>query len=137
MSRRLELRAELADIARLNDWLKDRFDEAGLPPERAGPVKLSLNEAVTNTITHGYPEPESDGEIAVELDIGEDIITALVVDDAIAFNPLDVPEARKIESLETAQIGGFGVKLMREMSSGMAYERIDGRNRLSMTFPRG
>lgn len=135
MSRRLQLRVELGEVARLNQWLKDRFDEGGLSSGLAGNIKLCLNEAVTNAISYGFEEPRR-GEVVVELDIAQERVTALLVDDGVAFNPLEAPVAKKIESLETAQIGGFGIKLMRDLSSSLSYERVDGRNRLTLRFDR-
>lgn len=121
----------------MNAWLADRFAETGVPGKIAGNIKLCLNEAVTNTISYGFPDGGDDAEIGVDLDIGNDTAVATLVDNGVAFDPLSVPEAVKIENLETAQIGGFGVKLMRELSSSIAYEHVDGRNRLTMTFQLG
>jgi len=134
VSARIDLGCSLGEISRLNAWLADRFSEGGVPDKAAGNIKLCLNEAVTNTISYGFPDG-GDAEIGVDLDISDDIAVATLVDNGIAFNPLMVPEAAKIESLETAQIGGFGVKLMRELSASIAYEYAGGRNRLTMTFP--
>lgn len=133
MSARIDLGCSLGEISRLNAWLAERFAEAGLSEKPAGNIKLCLNEAVTNTISYGFADGD-DAEISVELDIGDDIAVVTLVDNGVAFDPLSVPEATKITDLETAQIGGFGVKLMRELSSSIAYEYADGRNRLTMTF---
>ena len=136
MSARIDLGCSLGEISRLNAWLADRFAETGVPGKVAGNIKLCLNEAVANTISYGFAEGD-DAEIGIELDIGDDIAVATLVDNGVAFDPLSVPEAAKITDLETAQIGGFGVKLMRELSSSIAYEYADGRNRLTMTFQLG
>jgi len=133
VSARIDLGCSLGEISRLNAWLAERFAEAGLSEKPAGNIKLCLNEAVTNTISYGFADGD-DAEISVELDIGDDIAVVTLVDNGVAFDPLSVPEATKITDLETAQIGGFGVKLMRELSSSIAYEYADGRNRLTMTF---
>ena len=133
MIARIDLGCSLGEISRLNAWLADRFAEAGLPEKPAGNIKLCLNEAVTNTISYGFGDRD-DGEIGVELDIGDRTAVATLVDNGVAFDPLSVPEAAKITDLETAEIGGFGVKLMRELSSSIAYEHAGGRNRLTMTF---
>lgn len=133
MHQRIDLRGELAEVSRLNDWLKERFERDGVPDATASKIRLCLNEAVTNTISYGFPSGDA-AEIGVDLEIGEDAATAELVDNGIAFNPLELPEAAKISNLETARVGGFGVKLMRESSNTIAYERSGGRNRLTMTF---
>ncbi len=133
MSARINLSRDLAEVSRLNAWLAERFSESGVPDGIAGNIKLCLNEAVTNTISYGFPDG-GHVEIGIDLDIGDDIAVATLVDNGIAFDPLSLPEASKIESLETARIGGFGVKLMREVSWSIAYERGGDRNHLTMTF---
>lgn len=133
MKARIDLGCSLGEISRLNAWLAERFAEFGVPDKAAGNIKLCLNEAVTNTISYGFPEG-GDAEIGIELDIGDDTAVAVLVDNGLAFNPLMAPEAAKIESLETAQIGGFGIKLMREVSSSIVHEYSGGRNRLTMSF---
>lgn len=133
MSRHIDLGCDIGEVARLNAWLAEQFAEGGVPPKAAGNIKLCLNEAVTNTISYGFPDPAG-AEIGIMLEFQEDSATATVVDNGIAFNPLDVPDAAKIEDLKTAQIGGFGIKLMREAASSISHERTGGRNRLTMTF---
>ncbi|MAZ16674.1 MAG: hypothetical protein CL535_10145 [Ahrensia sp.] len=136
MNARIDLGCSLGEISRLNAWLADRFAEMGLPEKPAGNIKLCLNEAVTNTISYGFADRDG-AEISVELDIGDDKAVATLIDNGVAFDPLTVPEAAKITDLETAQIGGFGVKLMRELSSSIDHERAGGRNRLTMRFDLG
>ena len=133
MSRRLDLRGDLAEISRLNAWLKDRFSAGGIPEKTAGDIKLCLNEMVANAISYGFPDG-GEAEVSVELDIGDDRAVATLLDNGAAFNPLDGPDVRKITDLETAQIGGFGIMLMRQTASAVDYAREGGRNRLTMTF---
>jgi anti-sigma regulatory factor (Ser/Thr protein kinase) len=38
------------------------------------------------------------------------------------------------DNLESAKIGGLGIHLARQFSDSMLYERIDGTNRVSLTF---
>ncbi|WP_306117612.1 MULTISPECIES: ATP-binding protein [unclassified Roseitalea] len=129
MQDRLTLDADPAALARLNDWLAARFSEAGLAPAVAADMKLCLNEAVTNTICHGFDDPAG-ARIAVELQAGPRRAVALVTDNGRPFDPLAAPLAAPIESLRSAQIGGFGIKLMRDTASALHYERVGDTNRL-------
>lgn len=133
MSRRIDLRRDLAEIARLNAWLAERFREAGLPDKTAGDIKLCLNEMTTNVISYGFPGG-GEAEIVVDLDIGGEQAVATLTDNGVPFDPLDVPAAGKITDLETAQIGGFGIMLTRQTASSIAYRRENGRNSLTMIF---
>jgi serine/threonine-protein kinase RsbW len=130
LAARIELAASLPEVGRLNDWLAGVLAGDGLSPAAADACKLCLNELVANTVLYGYPDGK-EGRIVVSVDRQGEAFAVLLEDDGIAFDPLSAPEARPMQGLEDARIGGFGIKLFRESSREARYERSGGRNRLS------
>lgn len=127
--RRISLAPEISEVSRLNDWLDQAFAESAAPTEACADLKLCLNEAVTNTILYGYadqPAPKLD----IEIKLDGRAAAALVTDNGIAFDPLDHPGREKPTDLETAEIGGFGVQLIRQTADIVEYQRSGGENRL-------
>ena len=99
-------------------------------------MRLCLDEVVTNVVSYafdGIPDPA----LTVELEVGPEVLTAVVVDNGRAFDPLGHPLAPRLSDLETAPIGGFGIRLLRETASALRYERLGGRNRLTITCRQG
>ena len=128
----LRLTRASEDIARLNGLLADLFARAGTDPTVAGDLKLCLNEAVANVMAHG----ETAGDplrIDVRLRIGTGGALAVVEDNCTLFDPLSRPKAQPITGLDDAQVGGFGIALIRDTARTVIWEPLGSRgNRLTL-----
>jgi anti-sigma regulatory factor (Ser/Thr protein kinase) len=120
------------DIVRLNAVLADLFAGAGTEPAVAGDMKLCLNEALANVMAYG----ETAGEplrIDVRVSAGGGTVRAVVEDNCALFDPLAQPPARPITGLEDAQVGGFGIALIRDTARDVLWEPLGHRgNRLTL-----
>lgn len=119
-------------LSTLNAWYADQIASADLPPRVVGDMKLCLNELVTNVISYAFRDQPAP-QLSVTLHLAAPEIRAEIVDNGLPFDPLAVPEAPPLDDLETAPIGGFGIKLVRETARALRYERVEGENRLSFT----
>jgi serine/threonine-protein kinase RsbW/sigma-B regulation protein RsbU (phosphoserine phosphatase) len=128
----LHLTPRLSEVARLNEWLEAQAAKASVPAGLVADMRLCLEEVITNVVSYAF-----DGvlapEVTVEFEAGPDVLTAVVADNGRAFDPLDHPLAPRLSDLKTAPIGGFGIRLLRETASAVRYERLEGRNRLTIT----
>ena len=129
MADTLDLMPELAEIERLNVWYDELCAEAALDAAVAAAMKLCLNEAVANVISYGKI---SSGKITCTISIDPQNIEVVLSDPGIPFDPTEAPVATAMDGLETAQIGGFGIKLIRETAREINYRREDGRNILTL-----
>ena len=68
--------------------------------------------------------------ISVAVEMNGDVASATLIDNGKAFDPLSLPTPPTPTDLETAQVGGFGVALIRQSSSFVDYQRTENRNRL-------
>jgi anti-sigma regulatory factor (Ser/Thr protein kinase) len=127
--RRLSLKPEVSEVARLNRWLDDAFRETGAPSAVARDLKLCLNEAVSNSILYGF-DGIAEPQIDVALTLDDTRATALVVDNGTPFDPTTWPAREKPESLDQAAACGFGLQLMRETADRIEYSRVNEQNRL-------
>jgi serine/threonine-protein kinase RsbW len=118
-------------VTRMNRWLDDAFVEAGTAAPVADDLKLCLNEAVANAMLYGFRDTVAP-EIDIEIGLGRASASAVLTDNGKPFNPLDWPQRPKLTRLEDATIGGFGIQLIRQTATSVDYDRIDGRNRLSV-----
>ena len=127
----LTLRNDLAELSRLAACIDEFF--APLQPDDQDVLafQLSLEEVVTNVINHGY---RNGGEhrFAVTFSADGDRVTAIVADDAPAFNPLARPEVDINAPLEERPIGGLGIHLVKKLMDEVRYEHRDGRNILTL-----
>jgi anti-sigma regulatory factor (Ser/Thr protein kinase) len=130
----IALRHDRADMERLANWIDRRVEALALSPAAANAVRLCLEEAVINVITHNDPPADPAASIQVCLDRCDGRLTVRIEDRCAPFDPLAAPERAQPEGLEDAPIGGLGIKLMRSFASTLEYRREDGANRLLLRF---
>ncbi len=118
---------KIEEVSRFLDCVEQFGQQAGLSNEQIHAVMLSLDEAVTNTISYGYPQG-GEHKIRISLKKGDHDFTAVIEDDGVAFNPLEAPEADLTLSLEQRPIGGLGIHFMRTFMDSLNYSRTEGKN---------
>jgi anti-sigma regulatory factor (Ser/Thr protein kinase) len=124
------LAADLGEIERMNDWLAEHCNVDEQVFQR---LKLCLNEAVENVIRYGDAGAGAH-EIELRLDCRNNCAAFELRDSGRAFDPLHTRPRQAYDDLATAEIGGFGLVLMKEAASEIAYERKSGRNVLTARF---
>lgn len=127
----LPLTSSLEEIPRVADAV-----EAFCGPLEPGPrdlhaLQLALEEAVTNVISHGYGGRPGHA-FTLELRREGRRVTAVLTDDAPAYDPLARAEVDVHAPLAERGIGGLGVHLVKKLMDSAAYERRDGRNVLTL-----
>ena len=129
----LVLRNRLEDVGAMAEAVEGFLAARGFAPGAAAQLVLALDELVTNAISYGF-EPGVEVEAAVRITLGADgpTIRATVEDCGRPFDPLSVAEPDTTAGLEARDIGGLGVHLVRQIVDEIAYERIDGRNRVRL-----
>ncbi len=129
----LSLRNDSAEIARMVSWLGGVTTPLGLSPRTAHALELCLTEAVTNIVSHAFP-PGSVHEVSVSLWSDDIAVHAEIADDGPPFDPVahELPPPPK--DLESAPIGGLGIKLMHSFADRLAYRRCGTTNRLQLSF---
>lgn len=129
---RLVLRTSLTEIERLAAWVDGVANHAALAPDTIFALQLCLEEAVANIVMYsGAPEQMP---ISVHFTPENGGATVFIEDGGRPFDPTALPPRIKPVSLDETRIGELGVHLIRHYSSAMRYERLDGRNRLVLTF---
>jgi len=125
---------QLSDVFVGLDRCEQLLLEAGVTPSLSGDVRLVLEELLVNTVDHGYPDGRA-GQIRALLHPGTDAVTIELIDDGIAFDPIQSAEPSLPGDLaDREQIGGLGIHLARTMTSEMRYTRDAHRNHLLLRF---
>ena len=87
-------------------------------------IRLSVDEAVINAITHGHGDGINDPKIPVRVDyvIDDNSIAVRVTDTGLGFNPSAVPDPTLEENLY--RVTGRGIYLMRQAMDRVVYNSI-------------
>ncbi len=130
-SDKLVLTNKVSEVKRLNAFIKSVTDRLGLKPSLAGNIKLAVEEAVVNVIDYAYL-PGVEGEVTVEADSNGKRLKIVISDAGTAFDPTQKARADTTLSAEERPVGGLGILLVRELMDSINYERLNGRNVLTL-----
>jgi len=130
----LTLRNDRAEIGRMAEWVDGILADLALPQRAAYALRLCLEEAVTNIISHAF-EPDTTHDIQIGVWRDDAAVHAEISDDGRAFDPLTHQEREAPANLESAEIGGLGIKLMRGFAGVISHRRDGAMNQLVLSFP--
>lgn len=126
----LVLENRLTEILRLEDFVKQAGQRAGIPADETEMVLLAVEEAVTNVIRYAYGDGE--GLIRLTAACRDGNLVFELRDSGRAFDPTQVPEADVTLPAEERTPGGLGLLLVRRIMDEVRYQRTDGENRLTL-----
>lgn len=131
MERSIVLANEISEISRLNGFIEDIGEEFSLTPDVVFNLNLVLEEAVVNIINYAYPKEEHQS-IYLSAILHEGSIVLILTDTGKEFDPTMAPETDVTLSADEREIGGLGIFLIRQIMNEVRYERIDGKNILTL-----
>ena len=131
MEKKLILQNEVAEISKLAIFIDELGEEFGLSPELVFNLNLVLEEAVSNVILYAYPKEEHQTISLIAKKKGNQLIFVLT-DTGKEFDPTQAPDADITLSAEERPIGGLGIFLIRQIMNTVEYQRIDGKNVLTL-----
>jgi anti-sigma regulatory factor (Ser/Thr protein kinase) len=97
-------------------------------------LNLVLEELFANAIRHGGCEGMRHAA-RVRLEMLPGGVAIEFADRGAPFDATTAPAPELDAPLETRQIGGLGIHLVRQIVRDLRYERVDGWNRLTMRRP--
>lgn len=131
MEKSIILANDLSEISRLCQFVEAVGEEFALSPDIVFNLNLVLEEAVVNVINYAYPKEEHES-IYLSAHLHEGSIVFVLTDTGKAFDPTAAPDADVSLSADERQIGGLGIFLIRQIMNEVKYERIEGKNVLTL-----
>jgi anti-sigma regulatory factor (Ser/Thr protein kinase) len=132
MKRHAAVPSDAAQLPVLTQFLQEFWSAADLPLAETVTFELALEEIFMNVVMHGSPAGRVP-RVEVSLALHDGCLTLMIEDDGPSFDPLSLAAPDVTASLEERRVGGLGVYLVRQMMDAVSYQRLRGRNRLSMT----
>ena len=96
-------------------------------------IRLSIEEAVENVVRYAYDGGMGWIEVGTELDAEGVMLTILLKDAGVPFNPLEKEDPDITQSIEDREIGGLGIFLCKQLMDHIEYKYEDGCNILIMS----
>ncbi|HSH92312.1 MAG TPA: ATP-binding protein [Ramlibacter sp.] len=126
-------------------WLEARMAESGLAARPTFALSLCLDEAVANVLMHGFAHLTHPGEgkahesprIRLTYRFDGKTATIEVQDNGMPFDSTQYVASALPRSLQEAELGGHGIRLMRNYLSQMRYRREGSWNILTLALDAG
>jgi sigma-B regulation protein RsbU (phosphoserine phosphatase) len=127
----LMLKNDLHQIDVLSGFVKDITKRLNIASKTAGNVQLAVEEAEVNVMNYAYPL-DLEGDITVNAKSDGRWLRFIIIDEGVHFDPTEALPVDTKLSAEDRPIGGLGIHMLRKLMDSINYERIDGKNILTL-----
>jgi sigma-B regulation protein RsbU (phosphoserine phosphatase) len=127
----LTLKNDLHQINVLSSFVKDITGRLNLEPKLASNVRLAVEEAVVNVMDYAYPVG-LEGDISISAKSDGKRLKFIISDEGVPFDPTKALQVDTTLAVEDRPVGGLGIHLVRQLMDSINYERIDGKNTLTL-----
>jgi serine/threonine-protein kinase RsbW len=122
-------RGSLDELPKISDFILGSTRGSGLDQRERFHLMTAVDEACTNIIKYG-----GSTEIEIRCHVEDELVVVQIIDDGVAFNPLEAPAPEISAPLEEREVGGLGIHFIRTLTTDVKYERKGGKNNLSITL---
>ncbi len=122
----VSLSATMESVSVLNAFIDDACRRQGVHGDDILSVQLISEELATNICKYAYPDAAGRFETGVSCTPSG--CTLMFTDTGEAFDPLSAATPDTSLSLEERDVGGLGIYFVRRKAEKLTYQRVDGRN---------
>lgn len=132
MRKELCIKNHVSELEKVDQFIEEIGEELGLGMELQMNLNLVLEEMVVNVIDYAYPEgTEADIELLAESDGKE--LTFVLSDQGREFDPTAKEDSDMSTNPAERKLGGMGIFIVKNIMNKVTYQRLDGKNLLTMT----
>ncbi len=131
--RRIIMKNEMSEVSRMRGFFQSVCREHAIDDDTFKTLNLAVEEWVANVINYAYAKGTR-GHVELTAKVVDDVLTLVIKDHGIPFDPTQHADVDVDAGLEERQIGGLGIYLMKTIMDTIDYERsADGYNVLTLT----
>ena len=134
MSQRFQVTraAELESLQAFRGFITECCARYKIPDDTVLDLKLAVDEACTNIITHGY-KGMNPGSIILSFRIQPDRILVQITDFGHVFEPAETPKPDVEAALGDQELDGLGLYLIYQTMDNIDYAASEDGNTLTFT----
>ena len=103
------------------------------PMKSAMAICVAVEEIFVNIASYAYGDGTGEAVLSFDFDENERIMTLVVSDEGVPFNPLEREEPDITLSAADRDIGGLGIFITKKTMDTVTYKNENGKNILTMT----
>ena len=132
MRKELRIKNQISELEKVAQFIEEIGEELGLSMELQMNLNLVMEEMVTNVIFYAYPEGEvADIELLAKSDGKE--LTFVLSDQGKEFDPTAKEDTDLDVNPADRELGGMGIFIVKNIMNKVTYQRLEGKNLLTMT----
>ena len=132
MRKELRIKNQVSELEKVAQFVEEIGEELGLNMELQMNLNLVMEEMVSNVIFYAYPEGE-DAEIELLAKSDGKELTFVLSDQGKEFDPTAKEDADLDVNPADRELGGMGIFIVKNIMNKVTYQRLEGRNLLTMT----
>lgn len=129
--RQITLPNDVQEVPQLNVFVDEVCEQVDFDMSTTLKLNLAIEEAVVNVMNYAYPAGEK-GDVDIEAMINDEYLVFVISDSGTPFDPTAKAEVDTTLSVEERGIGGLGIHLIRQIMDTINYERVEGKNVLTL-----
>ena len=129
--RNITLSNDVQEVPQLAQFVEEVCEAVGFDPATTMSMNLAIEEAVVNVMNYAYPAGTR-GDIDIEAQANDVRLKFTIVDSGTPFDPTAREEVDTTLTAEERSIGGLGIHLVRQLMDSINYERVGGKNILTL-----
>ena len=114
-------------------FTEERLESFGCPMKSQMAICVAVEEVFVNVASYAYGEGAGDVSLSFGFDEKERLMTLVMTDEGVPFNPLERDEPDITLSAADREIGGLGIFITKKTMDTVSYTYENGRNILTMT----
>jgi serine/threonine-protein kinase RsbW len=132
MIKELRIKNQISELEKVAQFIEEIGEELGLSMELQMNLNLVMEEMVTNVIFYAYPKDETaDIELLAKSDGKE--LTFVLSDHGKEFDPTAKEDTDLGVNPADRELGGMGIFIVKNIMNEVTYQRLEGKNLLTMT----
>ena len=120
----------LGDVMAFTEECLESFE---CPMKSSMAICVAVEEIFVNIASYAYGEETGQASLCFDFDENERLMTLVITDAGIPFNPLERDEPDITLSAADRDIGGLGIFITKKTMDTVSYTNENGRNILTMT----
>ena len=132
MRKEICIKNKISELEKIAQFIEEICGELGLSMELQMNLNLVMEEMVTNVIFYAYPQDEeADIELLAKSDGKE--LTFVLSDQGKEYDPTAKEDSDMSVNPAERELGGMGIFIVKNIMNKVTYQRLEGKNLLTMT----